>query len=475
MTFLAVLIIVSIVSLVLGMVISNRASRPHARESFRRTHRHEPHTHSGRGGWGAGVALLLAVPCALAVMAVFSWMSYDSQQAATVDRGSTEAAFHRVAANEALASDRTPRLPLEEAAVAVTESEAAVPAATAANDSVSGELPDSPAEIGSVAPHDSGADTVTIEPAPAETSSSITHEIHSIPTPGMFGIGLFCLAFLIVAGIWIAHRRQHWSLSGMIRSTVQSLWVVPILASVGWVGYLIWPHLSVEPLVRNTDYNPSRTEFVPYVKLENEEVDESDEYLFTGKNNSPTQEVLTQSELPDWVGQGVQNKGKILHVPVRSGWKLTPSAAKNSARAQAMRVIREDFSRTYPDAEKWRIDAVLEDLNAKVDESTDWKVFTFREEPLYQTHLLVELSDEVRGELVNRWIPELQNFRMGMLLTFGGVLTLVCFAGATCLNLDVRTEGHYRRWLRTATVLAVIAAAAVAHGVLNSLWFPHSL
>jgi len=77
--------------------------------------------------------------------------------------------------------------------------------------------------------------------------------------------------------------------------------------------------------------------------------------------------------------------------------------------------------------------------------------------------------------LINRWQPELREYRMGMLLTFGGLLTLVCFAGAVCLNVDLRTEGHYRRWLRAATVLVVIAAAAVAHGVLNSLWFQHSV
>jgi hypothetical protein len=244
--------------------------------------------------------------------------------------------------------------------------------------------------------------------------------------------------------------------------------VVPILASVGWVGYLVWPHLSVEPIARDTDYNPSQVEFVRYLDDEKGKIETQDEFFLPA----------TTSGMPQWVTEGIKNYGDVVQVPVHGDWQFSEAEAENEARAQAVRTIRQDLVLTYPAAAQWRIDVKLDDLDAVAAESIESKLFDFgndEKEPMYRTHLLVELSDNVRGQMLKHWQPQLQEYRMAMLFTFGGLLTAVCFAGATCLKFDLRTEGQYRRSLRTATVLVVIAAAAVAHGVLNSLWFPHSV
>lgn len=471
---LGIIVVVAVGCVLLGMAISHSNSRKS--ESHQASlHTHERRARRSSNGWGWVVGIMLGIPLLLGLFLVVGWVSYESSPKSSQTTSIGYAEPHAPVITT-LPADQ-PALD-QELSVQITEASGErsatgeIPPATNAVERANSEGETTSETAWESRSHSSVSSHTGSESAAATSNSEIRTvtsyhgpSLGDVPPQILLGSGLLSLALLIGAGVWIAHRRRHWSFSGAVHSTVGSLWVLPLLASVGWVGYLMWPHLSVEPLVRDTDYNPSQTEFHRLVDPENGKIETQDGFRLLSET----------SEMPEWVSDGITSHGGVLHVPVHGGLWPDQEEARHKAKQQAMRVIREDFVHTYPDAQQWRIDATLQDVHASVAEVEESKVFPFREEPMYRTHILVEVSDNVRGEMFKHWCPDLQKFRMTMLATFGGLLTLVCFAGGACLSLDMRTGGNYRRWLRTATVLVVVAGAAAAHGVLGSLWFQHSV
>ena len=175
-----------------------------------------------------------------------------------------------------------------------------------------------------------------------------------------------------------------------------------------------------------------------------------------------------------WVTNGqISYTGKAL-VPVHSGWRESQSEAENVARRQAMRILQKDFRSTFPDAENWEIEMSLDSLNAIKQTETETRYISLLPDQttqMFRTHLQVELSDDVRGEIVEAWIPKLRTFRTTVLQVCMVVMMVVFFAIGGSLSMDMKTHGAYSRWIRFAALSVVLAAAAGAYLIRDSLLF----
>ncbi|MDC0273601.1 hypothetical protein OAK91_02580 [Planctomycetaceae bacterium] len=318
-----------------------------------------------------------------------------------------------------------------------------------------------------VASEDLASDQATTENHAGEANSHT--QSHSIPAALAFrtdylviggAISLLLLAILIGAGVWIAHQGQAWTMKKFQQAAGQFVWILPMLIAVGWVGSLYTPLLSLVPLERDTQYEAETSHFYRYQS--GLEVETERQFQVATKGISP------------WVTNGqISYTGKAL-VPVHSGWRESQSEAENVARRQAMRILQKDFRSTFPDAENWEIEMSLDSLNAIKQTETETRYISLLPDQttqMFRTHLQVELSDDVRGEIVEAWIPKLRTFRTTVLQVCMVVMMVVFFAIGGSLSMDMKTHGAYSRWIRFAALSVVLAAAAGAYLIRDSLLF----
>lgn len=272
-------------------------------------------------------------------------------------------------------------------------------------------------------------------------------------------IGSILIVFLIGGGIWIAHYKQHWTLENFQYSAGQFLWVVPMLGIVGWIGAIYAPYFSFNPLSRDAAYSAAKANFNRY--QDDTEVETEGQFQVATKGISP------------WVTNGKTNYQEKVLVPVHGGWRESQSEAENYANRQALRVLKNDFESSFPEAEDWRIELALNDLNAVQRMEIESRNFELagNDVQMYRTHLQVELSDTVRGRIVEAWAPQLRTFRTTVLQVGMVLLMVVFFAIGGTLSIDMKTHGVYSRWIRLASWIIVFAAGYGAYIMKQSLLF----
>ncbi|MBD3673578.1 MAG: hypothetical protein HUJ26_08635 [Planctomycetaceae bacterium] len=272
-------------------------------------------------------------------------------------------------------------------------------------------------------------------------------------------IGSILIVFLIGGGIWIAHYKQHWTIENFRYSASQFLWVLPMLGVVGWVGSLYAPYFSLHPLKRDVEYSAAETDFYRY--RDDTEVETEGQFQVAAQGISP------------WVTNGKTNHQDKVLVPVHGGWRESQSEAENYADRQALRVLKKDFESTFPEAQSWRIEMALRKLNAIQRMETESRQFTLagKDVEMYRTHLQVELSNRIRGEIMKAWTPRLRTFRTTILQVCMVLLMIVFFAIGGTLSIDMRTHGAYSRWIRFASLIIVFAAGVGAFMMRDALLF----
>ena len=304
------------------------------------------------------------------------------------------------------------------------------------------------------------------DPLPSVSSDA---ESHSTTTPAVqFHVDMaswlmvnFMIAVveLLMGGLWITHLCKHWTKDTFREAGANVAWILPMLAAVGWIGYLYSPYLSLGPLQRDTTYHPSNYDYPRFV---------------SGTDIETEQEfkVATQG-VSTWVTNGQTTHSDKVLVPVHGGWLDSQSEAENFARREVLRTLKSDFERTYPSAENWKLAFKPEDLDAIAQEYNESRDFDLNGKlvTLYRTHLQVELSDAVRSRIVESWVPQLQKFRMTVLQVFMVVLMVFFFSIGGCLSIDMRTHGAYTRRLRLASCFILMAAAWGAFLMRESLIF----
>jgi hypothetical protein len=181
--------------------------------------------------------------------------------------------------------------------------------------------------------------------------------------------------------------------------------------------------------------------------------------------NSENRFLTTGTSLPDWVGEKdseIEN-GKLVIVTGEIGG--TVDEARAFAQAAALRLVRDDFEATFPQAQGWTPPAPAAAQAAirrifveEIDRKTVSSGVSFR---VYRAYDQVELSPHVRAQLFPFWKDQIVDRRIEALSGLTGLLTLTFATLAAYFRLDDRTSGLYRRRLKFAAV-CVIAAGGLA-------------
>jgi hypothetical protein len=262
----------------------------------------------------------------------------------------------------------------------------------------------------------------------------------------LLGVALFIGVSVVIAQTW-----KHWSFKGVLVSIGNLVWITPILLAIGWVGWNVAPHLR--DLERNAAYNPADVTFS----------------RFSEEPGTEFRPAVEPTQLDQWVLSGQVDRGDKIDVPVHGGWRESEAEARNYAQREVLRTIRQDLDLAYPATRGWKVPVPVDQIASAQTENVEVKKklnLGSIEHDMYRVHLLVELSDKERQAILQSWLPRVQEFRLILVCLLAGMLTICSAAGATCLRLDLKTEGKFRTWLRLATICVVLASSLATQNIL---------
>lgn len=175
---------------------------------------------------------------------------------------------------------------------------------------------------------------------------------------------------------------------------------------------------------------------------------------------------------PAWVGTEGGRDGELLRRIVVGQRFADPARARRHALEEAVHVahsyLREELGERVDgwDVPAWFVndDLVKEEYTERLDSKFGEIDPEFSE--MYRTHLLVELSPELRDRMQLLWRREVVEERSWSVA--GGLLVLMMFLGTLLgyLKLDEATHGYYRGWLKAAAAAMVLGVAAVGFVIL---------
>lgn len=173
--------------------------------------------------------------------------------------------------------------------------------------------------------------------------------------------------------------------------------------------------------------------------------------------------------VPAWVGQEPQRRQDGSVVRTVTGRRYaTPPESVDDALRQAAEEARQYLQQAAPRPVRWEVpvsyvqdhlvrDQFVTEVNWEA-EGVDSPPFA---EPMFQTHLLLELTPKQRDALLGMWQEDVLVERIRWLAA-GSAFVLVLLATlAGYLRLDEATRGYYSGRLKLAAV-AVVGVAGVA-------------
>lgn len=174
-------------------------------------------------------------------------------------------------------------------------------------------------------------------------------------------------------------------------------------------------------------------------------------------------------QVPEWVDREPQRRqdGSVLRT-VTGRRYATPQESVDDALRQAAYEARKYLEQAAPRPVRWEVpvsfvqDRLVQDQYvAQVDweaEGVDSPPFA---EPMYQAHLLIELTPEKRQTLSQMWQEDVLGQRIRWLAAGSAFVLVLLAALAGYLRLDEATRGYYSGRLKLAAV-AVVGVAGVA-------------
>lgn len=252
---------------------------------------------------------------------------------------------------------------------------------------------------------------------------------------GTFGLGIAAKTFFRGNT-----PRPRPSLAGLAANVGGAAWLLPIAAV--FTLYVLW----MRPSLTSPEETSSKTTLVK-----------------ARANESPS--TPSGRSLPEWANDKGITAGDTRLVVVTGEIGATVDEASAAARAAAFELVRADFLGAYPQAAGWEPPAAAAS-NAAIRrtfvEEIDRKTLsTGTPFTVYRAYDQVELSPDVRKQLLPAWKDQIVSRRIWALGGLAGLLTLTFGTLAAYFRLDHRTAGLYRRRLKLAAV-SVIAAGGLA-------------
>jgi hypothetical protein len=177
----------------------------------------------------------------------------------------------------------------------------------------------------------------------------------------------------------------------------------------------------------------------------------------------------SKPQIPEWVDRKPQRSRDGSVMQTLTGRRYaTPQQALDDALRQAAEEARNYLQQAAPRPVQWKVplsfvqDRLVQDqFVSQVDwdaEGVDSPPFA---EPMYQAHVLVELTPAKRDALLRMWREEVLGERIRWLAA-GSAFVLVLLATlAGYLRLDEATRGYYSGRLKLVAVVVVGVAALV--------------
>ena len=285
---------------------------------------------------------------------------------------------------------------------------------------------------------------------------------------------LFIIAAVTLAGVGLGLAAQAWahgkspgfSWSRLAAHLGSLVWLVPVAAV--FAIYVSWM-----PSEKRAWRSVSPAQETQIDTAVNRAPDLPSGPVYFGPASSPNKPALnsenrflaTGTSLPDWVREKDSDleNGKLVVVTGEIGG--TVDEARAEAQTAALRLVRDDFEATYPQAQGWTPPAPAAAQAAirrifveEIDRKTVSSGVPFR---VYRAYDQVELSPHVRAQLFPHWRDQIVDRRIEALSGLTALLTLTFATLAAYFRLDARTSGLYRRRLKFAAV-CVIAAGGLA-------------
>jgi hypothetical protein len=268
-------------------------------------------------------------------------------------------------------------------------------------------------------------------------------------------VGLVALAVLIGFGVAIANGSRPLSMAKRLGGLAGTIWVVPMLAAIGWFAYAHRGAFESAQLERSAGYRPGDVTFDS--SPGHHRIRSSDGGNFVTPEGEP---------LPPWVFAEQHRQGDTLLVPIHSALWATEGEAKLDARQHALQVVKQDLQLAYPAPRRLPLGS---DVQVSVQDSAigvEERNLGAASTKMYRAHLLVEISESTHRQFARMWRRQVGDMRLAVLCAGGLLLTLLWVASAAYLRFDLQTESRYRGWLKIATTAGVLAGVVIAHGKL---------
>lgn len=277
--------------------------------------------------------------------------------------------------------------------------------------------------------------------------------------PFVLGAALALLAVGILVSVIVVSRLRKISLRQAARQFVSCLWAVPVIAVLILVAVRVLPQLGIHVPGLQTPAPPALEQVVLGEATVERREPGADPTSLISRALTPS------SDRPEWVDrQPVEENGRMLEV-VSSGQYVTEQEAEDDALAQAASLLRTDIHRAFGYEGEWSLptNVVREQAVRRTNVEDVERVIGGRPMKMRRVHLQVELSPEVRDTIAQTvWRPQIVRRRLWSLGSIVGMAVLVVVAVAVYLRLDSSTDGMYRRRLKLATVLLIIAGGLLA-------------
>lgn len=166
---------------------------------------------------------------------------------------------------------------------------------------------------------------------------------------------------------------------------------------------------------------------------------------------------------PAWVERGDWSEPPVVYRVVTSERWATREEARRDALERAGDVAREFAAQVDSRlGASWQVPLwLVQDrlIREEFTEEVDWSYSSLA--PMYQSHLLVELSPAKRELMLDQWQHSVTQARVRQLGAGFGFVLVCLMTLLGYLRLDDATRGYYTGWLRTAA-FGVVAATAAA-------------
>lgn len=273
---------------------------------------------------------------------------------------------------------------------------------------------------------------------------------------------LLLVAIVLGASTVLSVRGVSWK-TGLTQGLGSLLWASPVIAVLAFVGVKVLPHFQFG----SATHLGSTSESPSWLKTEDGELQVEDVESFANETVQVSHDEDAENTLPAWTKSEVQRLTSTKNDPQKTVWRVVTEGdwensieeARRAAIDDAAKLVRDDFAHFYPGGSAAPKDMIRKTaVKAEfIEEQTHESVS--RPFTMYKVYWQVELSPEVRGQMLDSWKEEVGVKRAWLLGGVFALFTLIAGTFAAYFHLDKKSNGAHRFRLKLAATALMTAGA----------------